>query len=210
MVEREPRDHDVSAGLEARRVDATVDVGAHLPVLEDDAFRVRRRATRELQHRDRVGIVVGTHVVGRTPSGRRRSELAERDEPGIAGARVDELGEQGIDDHQRDVGRRDARSGLLDEELERAEAKGQRQHHQAPTGQPHGFDGRDQRAGGRPEDRDMVAGCHPGRLQSRCHDARVGVDLGPVGRVMVVTVDEHDGAGSCGRLLDAGDERQHR
>ncbi len=98
---------------------------------------------------------------------------------GVALDRLVERGELVIDQQQLGVAVLHTGAGRQHELLERPHPHRQRQHHRRRTGQPAAAHDRDQRPARGPEDRHVVAGDQPARLQCRADDPRLVVDLPP-------------------------------
>ena len=91
----------------ASRLAPTVRCGSITPFGSDG------RPAGELQDRQPVGVVGGT--LPRVGAGAARARLhgVQLDHRRVAGSRLDERGQVGVDEHQRDVGVGDAHAGLV-------------------------------------------------------------------------------------------------
>ena len=97
-----------------------VGVGRDAAVREDHATRVRGRAARVLEDRERFRVVGGPHV--RVAGAALGCERVEQHGRRVSGDGLEELGQLRVDDHEGRVGGEDARTGLRDELLDRRRA----------------------------------------------------------------------------------------
>ena len=186
MVERQPGHEDV-VGLQPPGHDDGVEVGAKDSLREHHALGFGRGATGELEDRQPVEILWRARVAGGTAKLRGAGQVVEPQHRRVTRFRFDEGGQLGIDQEQGGVGLEQAGTRLPDELLDRREPHRQREHHERGAGEPGCLDGGDERARGRPEDRNVRVRAHAEGLELGGHGAGLVVQLAPR--------DVHDGVG---------------